>query len=70
MTKASITVVNATQLKPGAKYIFVIDKNAMTLHDVSALAKHLNKIGIENAVAMMVDGNPNKLVKIVEQEDE
>lgn len=70
MTTAKIHVVNATQLKPGAKYMFVIDKSAMPLEDVAALARHLRGIGIENAVAVMVDGDPKKLVKIIEQESE
>lgn len=69
MSKADhkIVITNATELKPGSKYLIALDRNSCTQEDAHLLLKGLKGMGIDNAVAFMLDGDPNQTLQIVEQ---
>lgn len=66
--EARVVVVNATELKPGAKYVLAIDKSSLTMHDLELLQKELRRMGVENTVALLTNGDPSTVMKIIEQE--
>lgn len=66
-TENHIVITHATELKPSGKYLIVVDENATTKENMALLSSGLHGMGIENAVVMSVDGDPNQLVKIIEQ---
>lgn len=68
MTDIKVNIVNATELKPGAKYIIGINRRYITGADTGALIKQLNKMGIKNSVGI-VSENPDEAIKIIEQKD-
>lgn len=66
-TEAKIAITHATELKPGSRYLIVVDQNSITGEDLHLLVQGLRGMGIENALALSVDGDPTKLVQVVEQ---
>lgn len=70
MTKTDhkIVIANATELKPDSKYLIVLDRNSCTMASAHDLLQGLKALGIDNAVAFMIDGDPNKTLQIVEQQ--
>jgi hypothetical protein len=68
-TEHTIVITHATELKPGAKYLIALDRHAISMEDTQLLLSGLKGMGIENAVAVMVNGNPNELVQVVEQSE-
>lgn len=63
-----IIITHATELKPGAKYLIAIDRASISQEDAELLLKALKGMGIENALLLMTDGDPNTAVKVIEQE--
>lgn len=66
--ESRIVITNATELKPGAKYLIAFDRNSLSEEDAHNLTHALKALGIENAVAVLADGDPNKVMKVIEQE--
>ena len=64
-----INFVNAHELKPNAKYLIVVSQEVMDESDVRKLTKSLGEMGIKNAVALHVPGDPDDAVKIIEQKE-
>jgi hypothetical protein len=66
---AKIIVVNATELKPDSRYIFVVDSSAIDYEDMEhLLASMRDDVGIKNPIGLLVRGEPKDVVKIIEQE--
>lgn len=63
-----IIITHATELKPGAKYLIAFDNTSITEEDAHNLTHALKAMGIENAVAVITHGDPNKVMKVIEQE--
>ncbi len=65
---SNVKIVNAHTFKidPTSKYILAIDRSAITMDDVMKLGKKLKEMGVPDAVAIMTNGDPTKLVKIIE----
>jgi hypothetical protein len=70
MSKADLVEVPTFKLDPEAKYLIVIDSRAFTAEDAFKLTKYLKKMGMNNAVAMMVDGDPATAVRVIEDPKE
>lgn len=70
MTKieSRIVITNATELKPGAKYLIAFDAASVTRNQADELTHALKAMGIENVVAVITDGKPTDVMKVVEQE--
>lgn len=69
MKDVEINIVNATELKPGAKYIIGINKRYLSEEDVYKLGKRLDALGIHNAIGVLSD-NPDEAIKIIEQKED
>lgn len=67
-TKIVIANATATELKPDAKYLIGLDRSVITLEDAHNLLTGLKNIGIENAIVLVVKGDPTKVIKIIEQD--
>lgn len=67
-TEARIVITHATELKPGAKYLIAFDESSITQETAHDLTHALKAMGIENAIAVIAKGDPNKVMKVVEQE--
>lgn len=63
-----INFVNATILKPDARYIIVLNQEHFSVEDVAKLMQSLKQMGIKNAVALHIPGDPDDAVKIIKQE--
>jgi CRISPR/Cas system type I-B associated protein Csh2 (Cas7 group RAMP superfamily) len=63
-----IIITHATELKPGAKYLIAFDRGSLTEEDAHNLTHALKAMGIDNAIAVLTDGNPSNVMKVVEQE--
>lgn len=69
-TEAEIIITNATELKPGSKYLLALDGDRVSEETAQQVLKGLKKMGIKNAVCLIVDGDPTTAVTIIEQGSE
>lgn len=68
VTESRIVITHATELKPGAKYLIAFDSSSVSFEGAQRLTHALKAIGVENAVAVLTDGNPTEVMRVVEQE--
>ena len=68
MSKVNIVKAHTYELKPDSKYLIVLDNAAFSQHEAHQLLGQLREMGAPNALGMLVHGDPNKAVKIIEQE--
>lgn len=66
--KVDVIHAQAFKLEPGEKYLVCLDSRYVTEEAVVSLMKGFRRIGITQGLAWMINGDPNKIVKIVEQE--
>lgn len=69
-TEAKIVITNATELKPGSKYLVALDRNSCTIENAQLLLSGLKGMGVDNAVVFMTDGDPNQTLQVIEQGSE
>ena len=68
MTDMKVNILHATELKPGSSYIICLDGNKVSLEDAASMAKQLKAMGILNSVVIAMNGDPKKIIKVIEQE--
>jgi hypothetical protein len=64
--RIEVVLAEATVLDPAKKYLIVLDGSAVSKADAQALNLALEAMGIDHAVAIIVDGDPATSVQIVE----
>lgn len=63
-----IEFINATELKPEAKYILVASQAQVDELQLTKIIGALNEMGIKNAVGVHVPGDPETAIRIIKQE--
>jgi hypothetical protein len=66
--ESRIVITNATELKPGAKYLIAFDRDSITQEDAHNLTHALQALGIKDAICVLTNGEPTKVMKVIEQE--
>lgn len=54
------------QLDPEKRYIIAFDNRAIPKGEVTALQDALKVIGLKHSVGVIVNGNPNSAIKVIE----
>lgn len=65
--EVQINIVNAVELKPDKKYLLAFDSHHFTMENAHHLLQALKRMGIENALAVFTNGDPDEGIKIIEQ---
>lgn len=66
-TKVKIVNAKVWELHPDNAYVIGVDKYSMTEVDAQRLLRELKTMGINNAVGIFTQGDPNKTLKIIQQ---
>lgn len=66
--KIQIIKAKTFVLKPENKYLICLDTNAVRAEDAEELLQSLKIVGINAGVVLMINGDPNKVIKVIKDE--